>query len=412
MRKYADTILKGFATTAGLAVVMTAALSIFIWRSLVYGWFAVGAAMVMTAVVLYRYSKYPPTVAYHSGAASQKAVGCLRPHPWWLLRSLILAVLLQVVGNIAIWTYFPLTKNNIALPLADVTLPLVEKLPGVHPSSSPPQECKLRHISNYTGMPWRIFPHKNDWPQCLRFHCMDDTSKCDNALATNFDGPDPPCCVHILRDKARQFDRVMCYLGLEYLPYAGTLLGLTRSNRLIPWTADNDFLVSKKTVMEMISLWHTASHLEHGVLLVINKLNRRLCISPSFANGKLLRWKMNLTSEEALEDKMTDCYTDLYLIDEGFSRDCGRPSSSLLRPYARRSFYNGTLQLSFPNEPENLLAQLYGPNWRVPDPDKNKHGSGLCKQFSRERNAAAKVSQRERMERMLKVRERMAKVDR
>jgi hypothetical protein len=293
----------------------------------------------------------------------------------------LLAVLLQVVGNIAIWTCcLPLTKNYAMLPPVDMTLPLVEKLPEAQPSSSTPKECKLRDTSNYTGMPWRTFPHKNDWPQCLRFQCMEDASKCDNTLATNSDGPDPPCCVHVLRDKARQFDRVMCYIGLEYLSHAGTLLGLARSDRLIPWTADNDFLVSKKTVMEMISLWHTASHLEHGVLLVINKLNKRLCITPSFANGKLLRWKMNLTSEEALADKMTKCYTYLSLIDVDYSRNCGRPPSSLLRPCIRRSFYDGTLQLCFPNEPENLLAQLYGPNWRVPDADKNKHGSRqLCK---------------------------------
>jgi hypothetical protein len=36
----------------------------------------------------------------------------------------------------------------------------------------------------------------------------------------------------------------MCYLGLEYLPAFGMLLGLARSDRLIPWTSDNDYMVS------------------------------------------------------------------------------------------------------------------------------------------------------------------------
>jgi len=53
--KYADTILKGFATS--VAVVLATVLSIFIWNAQVDGWFIVGTAMVMGAVGLY--SKYP-----------------------------------------------------------------------------------------------------------------------------------------------------------------------------------------------------------------------------------------------------------------------------------------------------------------------------------------------------------------
>jgi UDP-galactose transporter len=53
--KYADTILKGFATS--VAVVLATILSIFIWDAQVDGWFVVGAAMVIWAVGLY--SKYP-----------------------------------------------------------------------------------------------------------------------------------------------------------------------------------------------------------------------------------------------------------------------------------------------------------------------------------------------------------------
>jgi hypothetical protein len=80
-----------------------------------------------------------------------------------------------------------------------------------------------RDLSNYT----RGLGRKNKGlvPIAYVFSACNIT-KCDNPLATNFDGPDPPCCVHILRDIAREFDRVMCYLGLEYLPAFGMLLGL------------------------------------------------------------------------------------------------------------------------------------------------------------------------------------------
>jgi hypothetical protein len=216
----------------------------------------------------------------------------------------------------------------------------------------------------------RSLMHKTakDWPQCLKFQCTRDQSKCDNALATNFDGPDPPCCVHVLRDMARQFDRVMCFLGLEYLPHAKMLLGLARSDRLIPWTSDNDHFVERATMIAMISLWHTTSHLERGMSLVFGKGLQRMCINSSFANGRLLRWKVNgtVTNPEELVNGTkgssffdTNVYTDFYA---PFGGPCWFPKGSL-RPLTRRSFYNGTLKQHFPNKPEIILANLHGPDW-------------------------------------------------
>ncbi len=72
-------------------------------------------------------------------------------------------------------------------------------------------------------------------------------------------------------------------------------------------------------------------------------------------------------------------YTDIYLGDDTGDNltipllRCVHAGSDL-RPYVRRSFYNGTLELNFPNKPEAIVAQLYGPNWRVPDAKKKKHG--------------------------------------
>ena len=123
---------------------------------------------------------------------------------------------------------------------------------------------------------------------------MNNQSLCDNFAPTNFDGPDPPCCVHILRDMSREFDRAMCHLGLEYFPAFGMLLGLTRADKLIPWTIDNDYIVTKRTLAAMEDLWDSASHLNHGVGFHHNQVYR-LCVTPSFADGKLLRWKASET---------------------------------------------------------------------------------------------------------------------
>jgi hypothetical protein len=333
-----------------------------------------------------------PEVEHNSSGASHNSVGVRRPLTWWLRTGLLLTVLLMTVGNILISA--PHTNH--------VTLPLVEKLPVAQPSSNPPEKCELRDISNFTAMslePLKRGIQKN-FPHCLRFQCMRNISRCDNVLATNFDGPDPPCCTHILRDKARYFDRVMCYLGLEYMPSAGMLLGLTRSDRMIPWTADNDFTVSTETMIAMLSLWHTSSHLEHGMLLFnARDKNFRLCASPSFANGKLLRWKVNGTSKVHFFG--TSVYSDFY-IGEYAGENMTVPllggcvhAASDLRPYVRRSFYNGTLEQYFPNNPENILTQLYGPNWRVPDPRKSNHGSGgggiICGQNKKNKKQNKKV---------------------
>ena len=83
-------------------------------------------------------------------------------------------------------------------------------------------------------------------------------ARCDNYDETNYNGPEPPCCVHILRDMARTFDETMCGLGLEYVATFGTLLGLVRSDRMIPWTSDIDYIIPSKHVANaMVDLWDT-----------------------------------------------------------------------------------------------------------------------------------------------------------
>jgi UDP-sugar transporter A1/2/3 len=367
--KYGDTILKGFATS--VAVVLATVLSIFIWNAQVDGWFVVGAAMVMTAVALY--SKYPPTEDKHDTSLKFG-----RSRMWLLPGILTLFAVGNMVNSSASISITKEPPQKYNMEFMDHP---VEKFANISITKEPPQECILRDLSNYTERSVRPLRknkgnHTVNFAHCLRFQCMRDASKCDNPLATNFDGPDPPCCVHILRDMAREFDRVMCYLGLEYLPAYGMLLGLVRSDRFIPWTSDNDYMVSTATMMAMLSLWDSASHLEHGLSLVYHDIDR-MCASPSFANGKLLRWKANTTNKYILGG--INPYTDFYLGDfdsEGMFVDalkCAHNVSSL-RPYERKAFYNGTLHQYFPSKPQNILTTVYGPDWKVPDPKAKRHG--------------------------------------
>jgi hypothetical protein len=361
---------------------LAAVLSIFIWNAQKDGWFVAGTAMVMTAVALY--SKYPPTGDKHGFSRM-----CLLP----------LSVLFAV-GNIV-----RSSAPNYAKYMEFMEHP-IEKFANISiTKEEPPQECSmLRDLSNYTEKILR--PVRRDkgsqigrYAHCLRFHCMRNISKCDNSLDTNFDGPDPPCCVHILRDMTREFDRVMCHLGLEYIPAFGMLLGLARSDRLIPWTSDNDYMISTATMMAMISHWDSTSHLEHGLSLVYDGIDR-MCVSPSFANGKLLRWKVNTTRTKwYIMDG--NPYTDFYIGDfnsEDMFVDtmkCAHHVSSL-RPYERKAFYNGTVYQYFPSKPQKILAEVYGSDWKVPDPRKNGHGGTTCSSQARERQRKKQVQARER----------------
>jgi len=89
---------------------------------------------------------------------------------------------------------------------------------------------------------------------CLRYECAKSTDlHCqDNFAPTNYsEGSKPPCCAHILRDIIQLVDQALCDLGLEYFASYGTLLGLVRNDHVIPWTADNDFVVSFAVANEM-----------------------------------------------------------------------------------------------------------------------------------------------------------------
>jgi hypothetical protein len=80
---------------------------------------------------------------------------------------------------------------------------------------------------------------------------------------------------------AREFDRVMCYLGLEYCRL-WHVVG-ARSDRLIPWTVVITTTWISTTTMVMSLLWDSANHLEHGLSLVYDNIDRDV-VTPSFAN--------------------------------------------------------------------------------------------------------------------------------
>ena len=140
------------------------------------------------------------------------------------------------------------------------------------------RQCPQRELPDITSWqtpeglgPGQKRKHLNEseWDNnCLKFECDRDIDRCDTMEPTNYNDPSSkPCCVHVLRDMAKAFDDVMCELGLEYYASYGMLLGLIRADKLIPWTADNDYIVTKQTISALLALSEEEKQVftKHGI---------------------------------------------------------------------------------------------------------------------------------------------------
>ena len=253
-----------------------------------------------------------------------------------------------------------------------------------------PEKCHLRDLSTYAvsavGDMHRTLlkTHLKD-ANCLFFTCSKDATHCDHMLPTNYDGPEPPCCVHILRDMARIFDDAMCSLGLDYSSAFGTLLGLRRADRLIPWTADNDYIIPSKDVANaMVSLWDTETT---GLAHIYQGINR-ICVTDSFAGGKLQR-KWSIPPPVPGTDQYDTLhlrgfpYIDLY-VGRNTSQDMFEEIEGCrhlyrdIFPTKRMLVYNGTFAQNIPANPEQVLRTYYGKSWSIPRSDENPHGATNC----------------------------------
>ena len=215
---------------------------------------------------------------------------------------------------------------------------------------------------------------------CLNFECNDNVDVCNNNNATEYHGETPPCCVHILRDAGRLFDEEMCQIGLDYTAAFGTLLGLIRSDQLIPWTADMDYIIPSKAVANaMVHLW---DHNKTGLAHVFQGINR-ICLTHDFADGKLA--KFQTVSRGPNLDTRGSPYIDLYVgrdhpqFPDDFNEiDHCRHTKTDIFPTKRALFYHNTLSQRIPANPEQLLRTYYGENWTHPNPDRSPHGGRLC----------------------------------
>jgi len=245
------------------------------------------------------------------------------------------------------------------------------------------------------------------YEQCLQYKCeRENYEQCDTVLPTNYDGPDPPCCVHILRDMAKAFDDAMCELGFEYFASYGMLLGLVRSDRLIPWTSDNDFVITKQTMAGIMALTPEGKAVfdQHGISILFDNFYYRVCITPAFMEGKLATsW---VVEDDRTWYPLMYPYTDIFVAHEEEESmvdelGCAHPID-VFRPALHMGVYNNAFRVSVPHDAEAILGRLYGPQWRTPDAKKAPHGDTKCDQYMnpfKDQSELRKITRVEKSER-------------
>jgi len=443
MLKYADAILKGFSTS--IAIVLATVVSLFVFDSNVNEMFWVGALMVGSAVKMYsHYGKTNGDDTSLRNASLSDGSRSASSSRWSRTRILRLLYVSTILTTGLGYFFFNMTyamkkpgmfenSDNFSSPAVakssnlEVSSPAPVERKNLRPkmkeevktiASTTPETEAVANISSITKVASSIQnfnetcksldltmydPRKSTPPvdhkkmenhlaeaNCLFFKCTKSVAECDNNNPTEYDGDKPPCCVHILRDAGRLFDAEMCRIGLDYTTAFGTLLGLMRSDRLIPWTGDMDYIIPSEAVANaMVHLWDTK---KTGLAHIFQDINR-VCLTHDFADGKLAKFKFTAPPPKKLL-KSADGntlwsrgfpYLDLYVGRDHPSfpgeynelKHCRHKKTDIF-PTAKGLFYNKTLSQRIPANPEQLLRTYYGKTWRNPTPARNPHGDSLC----------------------------------
>ena len=250
----------------------------------------------------------------------------------------------------------------------------------------PPTEVRFPPISSKRRI--------DRYDGCLRYECSrHNTSTCtDETLFadTNYDDPEqPPCYTHILRDMIQVVDTIMCDLELEYFAAYGTLLGMIRNNHVIPWTADNDVVVSFRVAEE---LYKNRVYIEEKYgLRVFNDFYLRGCLTDKFKNGKLSKWNTTKYDESIKKSgNKGDWVAHFPYVDFFYAeinpetgkftdeRACEYNQDEYFPP-KRIPVYNHSFYINVPQEPVTVLESVFGRSWKIPDSSGNTaHGLSNC----------------------------------
>lgn len=165
----------------------------------------------------------------------------------------------------------------------------------------------------------------------------------------------------------RKVSRVLEKGNIPYILEAGTLLGIVRENRLLPWDNDVDITITRQFENQLLkSLWKIRLC---GYKVKAKYFNRDL---KYFKKGELRIIKIK--HKNPLKLFKTDVILDIFIkrkIDKEYYWTVGIEAPVLKS--VPEKFYDQLTQLEFegknysvPRDYEGYLENHYGENWRTP----------------------------------------------
>lgn len=175
------------------------------------------------------------------------------------------------------------------------------------------------------------------------------------------------------KDEAEQLMRwvaeIFEYLGMSYFLEGGTLLGIRRENRILPWDNDVDFSVLSKEIEKLPQL--RKALIKKGLRLKIRYYEKDE--NPCFKKGDIRIFKIrkyrffSLLKGRVAVDVFVKYHADnnyFWRVGENTLKSCPK------------AFYDENAKIKFkdfnyptPTPIDNYLAHRYGKDWQVAKPD-------------------------------------------
>lgn len=179
----------------------------------------------------------------------------------------------------------------------------------------------------------------------------------------NLEGKNGITAVKMMKATAQILDKI----GIKYVLEAGTLLGVVRENRLLPWDNDVDFTITKQ--YEDILVKNIWRFFFKGYIVKIRRYKQDLKL---FKKGEIriikisqrslfTVFKKNVTLEIFIKKKIGDEY--YWTVDT---------KNPVLKAVPERFYDNQTkyffegMEFSVPEDYIGYLVCHYGENWRTP----------------------------------------------
>jgi len=285
--------------------------------------------------------------------------------------------------------------------------------PPISPATA--AETKVIPTNNYTNTTPELLPDppilhappRDQWASCRVVDCSKDGVcfapwDAQNARTSESGAPlrvnsSKPCCGDVLYDLLQRTDRAMRALGVEWLVFFGTLLGLARDGELMPWTADVDIVVlAEEHNTRLFSSKNEAlpeaeaAFAQEGLYIFYNLIGRA-CYTENAT--EVVPHFFPPVSERPHNFWRDGIYIDIYSLDTRASDSrtndlryyavggpkCLYTLPSIAPPGITYAVRGGQMSVHGPADANAVLKNLYGSDWESNIKETAGHANDRCR---------------------------------